>query len=446
MERTGRSGLRNDFLKKAARVNIYNSGSDRIRISRPWGPSLLWRAAAMALRAVWAYKLRGLFVALAVGLGIASLALIVASVDGAQRKAREIVEWFGPDAAFVLGGDIRSRAVGRRSNTLSLRDAQRVRESLPGAYLVVPMRAKRSVTLRHGNKNMILPVVVGATDNYANAWNWPLVEGRDLTPQDVVRGAKVGLIGDGPAKELFGDASPLGKTVFVDDLPIRIVGRLIYRGTSGGGSGGNVDDRLVIPLSTLTQRFNLDRKYFRALRVKFLEPEYMGAHVENLRAMLRDMHNLEGNAPDDFTILTADEILKFLSMLQGSLVAFLGVTAAVAVLAGGFVLANLFYLSVSERTREVGLKKALGAKAWTITAQFLFEAVLLTCVGGVCGIIMGVGLAEALSSLGMLEVRLSPRVVVISLAAAVGIGLVFGIRPARRAANMDPIQALRGGD
>lgn len=420
-----------------------DSGTRRMKPPLAW--VVLWRAAAMGFRAVWAYRLRGLFVALAVGLGIASLALIVASVDGAQRKAREIGEWFGPDAAFIIGSDIQSRALGRRTQTLSRLDAQRLEESLPGAYLVVPMRFKRSLTLKYGNRNMNLAVAVGATQNYADAWNWPLEEGRDISAQDVERGAKIGLIGDIPARELFGEESPLGKVVFLDGLPIRIVGRLLYRGAVSG-AGEAVDDRMIIPLTTLTQRFNLNRNYYQALRVKFYGPEYMRAHVDTLRSMLRELHKLAPGAPDDFTILTADEILRFLSMLEGSLVGFLGVTAVVAMLAGGLVLANLFYISVSERTREVGLKKALGAKSWTITAQFLFEAVLLTLIGGVFGMAMGLGLAEILSGLGILEVQLSLKVVLVSLAAAVAIGLVFGMRPARRAAGLDPIQALRGGE
>ncbi len=404
---------------------------------------VLARIAVMAFQAVWAFKLRSLFVASGVAMGIAALALIVASVDGAQRKAREIVEWFGPDAAFILGGDIRNRPVGQRVLTLSWTDAERLRQSLPGAYLVIPMRAKRGLTAKYRSQNMQVATVVGATENYAQAWNWPLVEGRDLTERDVKQGAKVGLIGATPAKELFGQESPIGKTVFLGDLPVQIVGRLLERGSVTGG-GTPIDERIIIPLTTLTQRFNMDRQYFRALRVKFHEPEYMAAHTENLRAFLRHLHRLQPGEPDDFTILTAEEILKFLSMFQGGLLVFLGVTASVAVLVGGFVLANLFYLSVSERTREIGLKKAMGATHGHIVLQFMLEAVILTLVGAMFGVALGIGLGQLLSRLDILQIQLSYRVVFFSLAAAVGIGVVFGLRPARQAAGLDPIEALKG--
>ncbi len=403
-----------------------------------------FRLLRLAIVAVLAFRLRSVFVILAVALGIASLALIVAAVDGAQRKAWEIVEWFGPDAAFLLSGDIKNRTAGQRDLTLTPRDALRLRQSLPGAYLVVPMRAKRDVDLRYGNKTHQLPSLVGATAGYATAWNWPLSEGRDISARDEALGLKIGLIGDMPARELFGDASPLGKTIYAGDLPIQIVGRLAYRGASSGG-GASVDDRIIIPLSTLTQRFNMDRNYYRALRIKFHEPERMADHVANLRSLLRELHGLREEQPDDFSILTADEILQFLSMLKGSLVAFLGVTAGVAVLAGGFVLANLFALSVIERKREIGLKMALGARSRDISLQFVIEAVLLTLAGGALGVLLGLGLGQALSNLGVLEIRLSAKVLVLTFASALLIGLIFGFKPARQAAALDPIEALRSG-
>jgi putative ABC transport system permease protein len=402
---------------------------------------LLPRVAGFALDAVLAYRLRSVFVILAVALGIAALTVIVTSIDGANRKALEIVDMFGHDAVFILGGDIESRAVGKRTLTLTWEDARAIQQSIPGAYLTVPMRAKSNISARHGDKNYDLPTLVGATEGYSTVWNWPLSEGRDFTAEDVARGAKVALIGDTVASALFGAQSPVGQIVYLNNLPVQVVGRLIFRGISGGG--GQVDDRMVIPLSTLTQRFNLDRKYFRALRVKFHSPELMDAHVENLRTLLRHLHRIDADQPDDFTILTADQILGFLAMLRGGLVAFLGLTAAGAILVGGFVLANLFSISVAERTTEIGLRKAMGAANWTITAQILMEACLLTCVGALLGMGLGMGLGQALSRLGILEIQFSMKVFFISLASALAIAALFGLRPARHAARLDPVQALR---
>jgi len=409
---------------------------------RPGALTLTGRSWGMALAALWAYKARSFFVILGVGFGVAALTLIVTAVDGAERKAVELVEWFGPDAALVFGGNFKKRAVGARTNTLTETDLRTISQSLPGVSLVVPMRAKQDIPLRYQDKNLPGTLVVGATENYADAWNWPLVEGRDLSLEDVRQAARVALIGDKPARELFGEQSPVGRTFQVGKFQVQVIGRLKYRGASGGG--GDVDDRIIMPISTLTSRFNLDRKYYNAVRIKYLEPQRMSAHVENLRAFLRMSHNLADSDDDDFSIITADEILKFLSVFKGGLVAFLGVTAAAAMTVGGFVLANLFSISVSERSREIGLKKALGATRKAILLQFLLEAAALTAIGGFVGLGLGLGLGQLLTRLGMLQILFSWKVFFLSLGSALLIGLIFGLKPARAAAALDPIAALRG--
>jgi len=404
--------------------------------------TLLGRLRGMALAALWAYKARSLFVIMGVGFGVAALTLIVTAVDGAERKAVELVEWFGPDAALVFGGNFKKRAVGARTNTLTEDDMRTIRQSLPGVSLVVPMRAKQDIPLRYQDKNLPGTLIVGATEDYASAWNWPLVEGRDLSEEDVRLAARVALLGDKPSRELFGDESPVGRTFQMGKFQVQVIGRLKYRGASGGG--GDVDDRIIIPISTLTSRFNMDRKYYRAMRIKFLEPQFMSSHVENLRAFLRMNHHLADSDDDDFSIITADEILKFLSAFKGGLVAFLGVTAAAAMTVGGFVLANLFSISVSERSREIGLKKALGATRNAIMLQFLLEAAFLTAVGGLVGLGLGLGLGQLLTRLGMLQILFSWKVFFWSLGSALLIGFVFGLKPAQAAAALDPIAALRG--
>ncbi|MGE4423907.1 MAG: ABC transporter permease [Pseudodesulfovibrio sp.] len=401
------------------------------------------RVAGMGLEAVWAFKLRSIFVVLGVAFGIASLTLIVTAVDGANRMAVDMVDMFGPDAALVFGGNFQKRAVGMRTLTLTREDASSIRNSLPGAYQVLPMGAKYGQTVRAGNRTYHDVVIVGTTQGYSKAWNWPLSEGRDLSSEDERIGAKVALLGDTPSRELFGDESPVGKVVYISGIPFQVLGKLSYRGVTSGG-GGDVDNRIIIPLSTLVQRYNLDRKYFRALRVKFVEPDYMAAHTENLRSLLRSLHHLQPEEDDDFTIVTADEILKFLAFFKGGLTIFLGVTAGIAVLVGGFVLANLFSISVSERAEEIGLKKAMGARNSAIMLQFLVEACALTMLGGVLGLFLGLGLGQFLSRLDILTIQFSWKAFFMALAGSQAVGLVFGLKPARQAASLDPIQALRG--
>jgi putative ABC transport system permease protein len=404
---------------------------------------VFFRVLRMSLRSLWAFRLRSLFVISATALGIASLTIIVASVDGAQKRAREITEFFGPDAVFVLGGDVFNRSVGMRTNTLTWNDVRQLRRSLPGAYLVVPMRGKGGLTGKAGNKKADIQMVVGATANYAESWNWPLEEGRDFSREDVDKAARVTILGDMVSKELFGDESPVGRSVLIGKVPFVVVGKLIERGLASGGGGGSVDNRAIVPITTLTRRFNLDRNFFRALRVKFHTEQDMAGKTENLRSFLRHLHGLGTGEKDDFTLITADQVLKFLSMIQGGLVAFLGVTASVAILVGGFVLANLFYLSVTERRSEIGLRRAFGARSNAILVQFLGEAVLLTILGALLGLALGMGMAQVFERLDVLEIELSWKIFFIAMASSVVIGLLFGLRPARSAARLDPIEALR---
>lgn len=401
------------------------------------------RIVNMGLGALWAFPLRSLFVVLGVAFGIASLTLIVTAVDGANRKANEIVTWFGTDAALIFGGNFKKRAVGQRTLTLNREDAARITNSLPGATEVIPMRAKSGQTVKYRNKNYQDVLIVGATQGYAKGWNWPLAEGRDISAEDERVGAKIALLGYRPATELFGDDSPVGKVIYISNIPFQVVGTLSYRGFTGGG-GGDVDNRIIIPLSTLMQRYNLQRQYFRALRVKFLEQDYMAAHTENLRSLLRHQHHLQPGEDDDFTILTAQEVLQFLSMFKGGLTIFLGVTATISMLVGGFVLANLFSISVSERAEEIGLKKALGARNSAIMGQFLVEACVLTLMGGVLGLFIGLAMGQFLSRLDILTIQFSWKAFLMALAGSQAVGLIFGLKPAKQAASLDPIQALRG--
>lgn len=408
--------------------------------------ALFSRIQAMAFKAVWAFKLRSFFVVLGVAFGIASLTLIVTAVDGANKTAVQIVEMFGPDAVLVFGGNFKKRAVGERTLTLTYDDARTIKQSLPGAYLVVPMRSKLNTTVTYQENKFGGVMAVGATENYAQAWNWPLVEGRDLSEDDVAFAAKVCLIGDKPARELFGETSPIGKTIQADKVPLQVVGRLLYRGVSPGGGPAEIDNRVILPITTLTNRFHLDRKYFRALRIKFRDAERILDHAENVRLLLRANHKLQPEQDDDFTVLTADEILKFLAMFKGGLLVFLGVTATIAMLVGGFVLANLFSLSVGERSEEIGLKRAMGARASAILVQFLIEASVLTLIGGLLGLGLGLTLGQLLTRLGVLTIEFSWKAFGMALASALVIGLTFGLKPARQAAALDPIKALRGGE
>lgn len=403
---------------------------------------LLADSILQAWKAVKAFKLRTLFVVFAVSLGIAALTVIVAAMEGANRRIDELVSTFGPDAAFVSGGTMISRAVGQRTRTLSWNDVRTMRSSLPGVYIVAPMSFKGNVTLVYENKNYQVHRVMGSTEDYGRIWDWPLSEGRDISAEDLARGASVCIVGEVIAQELFGDETPIGKTVMIAKIPFTVIGRLQERGSAGGGM--SMDENVVIPLSTLVQRFNQDRQFFRMVRLKFVDAENLEAHSENTRSLLRHLHGLGPEDPDDFTIVTALDIMRFINMIKGGMSLFLGITALAAMVVSGFVLANLFYISVSERTMEIGLKKALGAPSSAITMQFLCESVLLTLGGACLGLVWGILLSFTVKSSLFFAMAISWRVFAAALLAAVVVGVLFGLRPARRAAGLEPISALKG--
>ena len=397
----------------------------------------------LVMEALWAYKLRSVFVALAVALGIASLTIIIGAVEGANRKAEELIQGFGPDALMLIGGDIFNRPVGQRFLTLTWDDAQAVINSVPGVYMVQPTGQRRDVTIKYGNNNYEVPIVAGTTENYTGSWNWPLAEGRDFTKEDVVRKRRVCLLGDIPSRELFGRDSPVGRSILINNVQFTVVGRLAFRGISGGGQ--SIDDRIVMPMTTLVQRFNMNRTHFFAMRIKIENLDALDEAVKNITGLMRHQHQLKDDAANDFSLISSKDIMKFLAVFKGGLVFFLGSTAIIAMVIGGFVLANLFYLSVSERRTEIGLKKALGAKNSAILLQFLLEALALTLSGGLLGLGLGLAAGYILSGFGLLDIRMSWTVFGGAFLASAALGVIFGIRPALAAARQDPIAALKGG-
>ena len=397
----------------------------------------------LVMEALWAYKLRSVFVALAVALGIASLTIIIGAVEGANRKAEELIQGFGPDALMLIGGDIFNRPVGQRFLTLTWDDAQAVMNSVPGVYMVQPTGQRRDVTIKYGNNNYEVPIVAGTTENYTGSWNWPLAEGRDFTKEDVVRKRRVCLLGDIPSRELFGRDSPVGRSILINNVQFTVVGRLAFRGISGGGQ--SIDDRIVMPMTTLVQRFNMNRTHFFAMRIKIENLDALDEAVKNITGLMRHQHQLKDDAANDFSLISSKDIMKFLAVFKGGLVFFLGSTAIIAMVIGGFVLANLFYLSVSERRTEIGLKKALGAKNSAILLQFLLEALALTLSGGLLGLGLGLAAGYILSGFGLLDIRISWTVFGGAFLASAALGVIFGIRPALAAARQDPIAALKGG-
>lgn len=396
---------------------------------------------AQSMRAVMAFRLRTIFCLISVSLGIASISVIVAATEGAYQKAFEIVERFGPDSILVVGGSEEARAIGRREKTITLDDVTAVRDAFPNAYLVMPMSSVGNVNVSYRDRKHQTRII-GSGSDYGLAWSWPVVEGSDITEEDVKGLRNVGLIGQELARRLFGDRNPVGKYLLAKGIPVQVVGVLQERGTSPGG--GNLDDRIVMPITTVMRKLQNEKQYVSAFRARFVDPNHINRHTEELRQFLRQRHRLPKEEPDDFRVISPKEIVKFLVALTGSLVLFLGISGVTSLVVAGFVLANLFLLSVKERSREIGIRRAVGARQRDILLQFLGEAVILTTVGGVLGFVLGVLSSRMLMLIAEFPIVFSWKAFAVGLALAWIVGIVFGLQPAYRAARLNPIEAIGG--
>jgi len=399
------------------------------------------RITSQSVRAIRAFKLRTIFCLISVALGIASITVIVAATEGAYQKAFEIVGRFGPDALLVFGGGEEARATGQRQKTITLDDIDAVKQAFYSAYLVVPMTIMRDVQVSQKDKKY-QTLIVGSTSDYSRVWTWPVIQGADFTDEDVRGLRNVGLIGQFLAAELFGDEDPVGKTILVRRIPVQIVGVLSERGTTPAGE--RLDDRVIMPITTLMRKLQNETKYVSAMRIRFLDQQNLSTYVDELRSFLRKRHKLPQEEPDDFTIISPREIIKFLVALTGSLVAFLGVTGLIALIVAGFVLANLFLLSVRERTKEIGIRRAAGAKKRDILLQFLGESVLITTLGGIFGFVLALISSRLLMSIAQFPIHFSYKAFVIGMVLSWAVGIGFGLQPANRAANLKPIEAIKG--
>jgi len=401
----------------------------------------LIKILSQSLQAVIALKIRTFFCTLSIAIGISAITIIVAATEGAYQKAFEIVETFGPDSIFIIGGSEKSRAVTQRQKTLTLADAEAIRAAFATAYRVVPMSALRDVIVSYKGNRYTAPVV-GSTSDYSRSWSWPVVEGSDLTEDDLRRLANVALLGHETMRELFGDEDPVGKTILVRQIPVQVVGVLLERGAAQGG--GNIDNRVVMPLTTVMKKLQNEAKYISFLRVRFEDQENLDRRMEELKAFLRARHRVPEGEPDDFQIFSPKDIIKFLVALTGSLVAFVGIVGIISLIVAGFVLANLFHLSVRERTGEIGIRRSVGAKKRDILFQFLGEALIITTAGGLCGFLMGLAAAKLLQYVEEFPIHFTWKAFAVGLLLSWLVGIVFGLRPASQAANLEPIEAVRG--
>ncbi len=402
-----------------------------------------------AWEGVKTHKLRSSLTILGIVIGVAAVIALMSIGRGAQASIMSRVEALGSDMVLIYPGTTTVggfRSAAGSASTLTLEDAEAIAEQVSYVKSAAPS-SSTSLQLVANGENMHAQVT-GITPEYQKAYNLTTTAGAFITEYDYQRGAKIAVIGPDVKDTLFNDVDPVGQQLRMGNNIVRVVGVLESKGASMMGS---TDDAVLIPLTTMQQTFSQQRTssgehVVSTIALTVSDKEKADYVVAETTSLLRSRHQLGSNEEDDFTIRSMEELISTISEMSGTMTIFLGAIAGISLVVGGIGVMNIMLVSVVERTREIGIRKALGAKERDISRQFLTESAFLSLGGGIIGAAVGIGASKIISSLGIMG-GISPVVgtdiIILALSVAVGIGLFFGFYPARRAARLNPIEALR---
>ncbi len=402
----------------------------------------------IALRALAANKLRAVLTMLGIIIGVGAVIALLSLGQAVQTTVEQQIQGVGSNLLIVFSGTFGSTQ--QRIEPLTYRDAQALADPLvaPDVAAVAPS-IQRSATVVYGS-NEGNATIVGVTPEYSFVRNAPVAEGRFIEEGDVVARSRVCVLGSDVVSTLFPDAFALGQTVKIRGVPFRVVGIMETKGGGGfgGGFGMSQDSYVYVPLTTAAARLFGTRTaggdfVVSLINVAAIDQRSLDAAIEQVTLVLRDRHGLTYQ-DNDFSIVTQNDIVDVASSIIGILTIFLGAIAGISLLVGGIGIMNIMLVSVTERTREIGIRKAVGAKRRDILWQFLIEAMVLSLLGGLVGILLGFAGATLVTRIEpQIQVALSLDTVLLATGFSAAVGLFFGIYPAMRASGLNPIDALR---
>ena len=403
--------------------------------------SRLSQTAWIAIRALSRNKLRSGLTALGIIIGVASVIAMVAVGNGARIRIQSQVAALGQNLLTIFAGSSRSGGVNAgagSASVITLADVQAIRREVTDVVALSPEVSTPAQAIANG-RNWSTSIV-GESPDYLIIRDWKLAAGRMFTEREVRAAARIALIGSETATELFGPLEPLGQTVRIKNIPFVITGVLMSKGAGMGGQ--NQDDRIIVPYTTVMKRLTGDR-YLRSVNVQIGSAERMEAAQQQITSLLRQRHRLGAERSDDFSIFNQKEIADTASSITTVITLLLGAIAGISLLVGGIGIMNIMLVSVTERTREIGIRIAVGARASAIKMQFLIEAITLSIFGGSVGVIAGIWTSKLISFTGNFKPVVSGGSILLAFGVSVAIGIFFGFYPATRAAALDPIDALR---
>jgi len=401
-------------------------------------PSELLRVGVQALSR---NRMRSGLTVLGIVIGVAAVIATLAIGQGARAAVQAQIRALGANTLTVLPGTI--TASGARSGmgsttTLTPDDAVAIKAECPAIEAVAP--AVRTVAqVVFGNMNWST-AIQGTTPEFVFVRQWPVANGVFITDSDVRGAAKVCVLGQNVAQQLFAGADPVGQTVRIKDMPFRVVGVLTAKG--GQGFGGNQDDIVIVPITTV-QRKLMAITYVQSIAVSAVGEKEVNDASSQITDLLRQRHRIRADADADFFIFTQQEIANSAEATSKVMTLLLASIAAVSLLVGGIGIMNIMLVSVTERTREIGIRRAIGARRRDILMQFLVESAFLALAGGALGVALGIGAAVLITQFARWPTLIQPAAVALAFGFASVVGVFFGFYPAHRASRLDPVDALR---
>lgn len=394
--------------------------------------------------ALSANKIRSGLTMLGIVIGIGSVIAMVSIGQGAQSSITDRISSIGSNLIMVSPGQQRGVGVmvsgGRgTAKTLTQADADAITKEVENVEAVAPENSGRyQVTAKGTNTNTS---VVGTTPAYTSVRNLEVEDGSFITEQQVTSRSKVAVIGPTVATDLFPNetGSVVGKTIRIKGMEFKVIGVTKAKGGTGFGSQ---DDMIYVPLSS-AQRYLAGSTYVTSISIQAVSADLMATVQESITTLLMERHKITDSTKADFSVINQADIVATASSVTSTFTTLLAAVAGISLLVGGIGIMNMMLTTVTERTKEIGLRKSIGAKKSDISMQFLAEAVALTVIGGILGVLLGVGISYTVTTLGILTTSVSLSSVLLAFGVSALIGIVFGYYPARRAANLSPIQALR---
>ncbi|MBS5582265.1 MAG: ABC transporter permease [Megasphaera sp.] len=402
---------------------------------------LFKESIAIAFTSLLSNKMRTILTMLGIIIGVGAVIVMVSIGMGVRQNITNSIASLGSNMLIVTPGSANKggvRSAAGSSQKLKLDDAEAIKKKIKNIDYVSPT-VNSSYQIVYGNENWNSSVY-GVTPEYLKIRSLSVTSGSFITASDINSRNRVAVIGSTVASNLFDTTNPVGKNIRIGNQPFRVIGVLESKGQSS--MGNDQDDVVIIPLTTAQERL-MGITYIRSINIQVSDSSKMDLVQEQVESLLRQRHRIRTGQDDDFTVRNLTSLLETVNNTTTMLTLFLGSIAAISLLVGGLGIMNIMMVSVTERTREIGIRKALGATFKDIMLQFLIEAVIIGVVGGVLGILFGVESALLVSKVSTFTTYITVFPIVISFSFSVGIGLFFGLYPARKAARLDPIEALR---